>query len=519
MAAPTPKKSLNLAVSNFGPIIEADIDLRPLTVFVGPSNTGKSYMATLIYALQRFFSGGYAVIGPPHSLVLSDLKPSGFPARSDVPKNVREDMVAWLERAAGVFETQTFPKSVESLILQSLDISGSHGRAFMEELRRYFGKDNLGQLTRHGSGEKAKVAIKSSVGEDAAASLEYEIAIAENGGSEFRSSTPKAMPAEISGLASVPYTGNSWWINSTADYADAEYSALKSVATAVSDEFIAPLNSLVHYIPAGRTNIVHAYPLVMSSLAARASQSTTFPVLSGVVADFLQNLIVLGNPAERQISQTTTGLVFDIPRSSHNNPGIQKVADRIEKIMLAGAAEISESPTGYSQFRYRPNGWKDALPLMSASSMVSEVAPVILYLRHVVSPGDTLIIEEPESHLHPAMQVEFIRQLAAVTRAGVRVILTTHSEWVLNELSNLTLLSQLHESRRDGIPGADCALDPKSVGVWLFRPKKRPKGSAVAEIPFDDEYGGYSESYGDIALDAYNSHAEIFNRIQEAKGE
>ena len=49
---------LELEVSDFGPIVEAKIDLRPLTVFVGPSNTGKSYLAILIYALHRYFSGG-----------------------------------------------------------------------------------------------------------------------------------------------------------------------------------------------------------------------------------------------------------------------------------------------------------------------------------------------------------------------------------------------------------------------------------------------------------------------------
>ena len=53
----TKQDALELEVANFGPIVEAKIDLRPLTVFVGPSNTGKSYLATLIYALHRFFSG------------------------------------------------------------------------------------------------------------------------------------------------------------------------------------------------------------------------------------------------------------------------------------------------------------------------------------------------------------------------------------------------------------------------------------------------------------------------------
>ena len=48
---------LLLEVTDFGPIISSKIDLRPLTVFVGPTNTGKSYLAILIYALHRVFGG------------------------------------------------------------------------------------------------------------------------------------------------------------------------------------------------------------------------------------------------------------------------------------------------------------------------------------------------------------------------------------------------------------------------------------------------------------------------------
>ena len=51
------KDVLELEVSDFGPIVNAKIDLRPLTVFVGPSNTGKSYLAILIYALHVYFTG------------------------------------------------------------------------------------------------------------------------------------------------------------------------------------------------------------------------------------------------------------------------------------------------------------------------------------------------------------------------------------------------------------------------------------------------------------------------------
>ena len=56
-------ETLELEVANFGPIARAKIDLRPLTVFVGPSNTGKSYLAILIYALHRFFGGDSLGLG------------------------------------------------------------------------------------------------------------------------------------------------------------------------------------------------------------------------------------------------------------------------------------------------------------------------------------------------------------------------------------------------------------------------------------------------------------------------
>ena len=55
------RPKVEISVRNFGPIAEADLDLRPLTVFVGPSNTGKTYLSVLIYALQRVFEGFFRI--------------------------------------------------------------------------------------------------------------------------------------------------------------------------------------------------------------------------------------------------------------------------------------------------------------------------------------------------------------------------------------------------------------------------------------------------------------------------
>ena len=70
-------------------------------------------------------------------------------------------------------------------------------------------------------------------------------------------------------------------------------------------------------------------------------------------------------------------------------------------------------------------------------------------------------------------------------------MLTTHSEWVLEELANLVRLSDYLNLRGTGSRRRGClTLSPDEVGVWLFEPKKRPKGSVVKEIPLDQELGG-----------------------------
>ena len=41
MTTPLAQNHVEIEVQDFGPIVHAKIDLRPMTVFIGPSNTGK----------------------------------------------------------------------------------------------------------------------------------------------------------------------------------------------------------------------------------------------------------------------------------------------------------------------------------------------------------------------------------------------------------------------------------------------------------------------------------------------
>ena len=194
--------------------------------------------------------------------------------------------------------------------------------------------------------------------------------------------------------------------------------------------------------------------------------------------------------------------------------GNKTLAERLEQRLIRGDIDVERSRFDYPSFVYKPSGWEQIIPLMNTSSMVSELAPVVLYLRHVVQLGDTLIIEEPESHLHPEAQVEFTRVLAAAVKAGIRVIITTHSEWVLEELANLVKLSELPPERRNDIDPDDLALSPDEVGAWLFEPNGGDGGSAVREIPLAEETGTFPSGFGLISEALYNRWVRITNRIE-----
>ena len=164
-----------------------------------------------------------------------------------------------------------------------------------------------------------------------------------------------------------------------------------------------------------------------------------------------------------------------------------RLSSDIEKSILGGNIKFRREPYSYHpSLVFRPNGWKKDLDLLNSSSMVTELAPLVLYLRYIVVEGDLLIVEEPESHLHPAMQVELMRQLTKVVNSGIRVIITTHSEWMLEKLANIVNFNKIPNLLVQQPLKIRLCLDSNMVGAWLFSQKKRPNDSLVTEIQLDE---------------------------------
>ena len=495
---------LEVHVSDFGPIVDAKIELRPLTVFVGPSNTGKSYLAILIYALHRFFDDSWPVrprFGRSYGMARGLRSPKDARALVDALASER-----FLDRRKSPDRgTIVLPSLVAEEIRTRFDSSGG---ALGREIGRCFGIDQSNALSRRGRGNVARIVLRrrGSVG---ALPVEHSLTLA-SPKPEFRTTIPAEEPIPIGAtntrelrdcmrqLQHLRGAGTEEQVVDEQRFLAAR--VIDLLGGLIVPHVAGPLRRPAYYLPADRTGVMHAHSVVVSALIGSAPTAglrpaTRTPVLSGVLADFLEQLIEIDRPWRRP------------PGRRHD------LGAGIEESILGGSVGVERSATiDYPHFTYRPEGWNDDLPLMNASSMVSELAPIVLYLRHMVQPDHVLIVEEPESHLHPAMQVKFTRQLAALVRAGVRVIVTTHSEWLLEELANIIRRSDLPGSR-EGNKGSDkIALDSDQVGAWLFVPKRRPKGSVVNEIGLDNS-GLFPSGFDDVAAALHNDWAEISSQL------
>ena len=478
-----------LSVKDFGPIAEATVELRPFTVFVGASNTGKSYLAILLYALHQFFGRFGSPLGPAH--LPSRLSPLPHAAGQMSDEQIAATNL-WLQQAldearGAPTNSVQLPENIAAFVRPVLADAGEMAPLLDDELKRCFGVAERRDLIRQPAGKRTRIALQRELREGTAG---YDFAFTP-ARYQLKPGVPAALPLHVQNQQLRDLT---WWQGQR----PLTRRFLAELATLVVPQLIGIVARPAHYLPADRAGVMHAHRVVAGTLIEYMSRAglaveAPLPTLSGVLADFLQRLVALG---DRQVTATA------------------RLAARLEADILGGAIEAQISALGYPSFCYRPASWQRELPLANTSSMVSELAPVVLYLRHVVRTGDVLIIEEPESHLHPAMQVSFTRILATAVKAGVRVVVTTHSEWVLEALANLVRLSEVAKSRRSEVAAGGPALTPDEVGAWHFEPKGRPKGSVVKEIPLDTVRGTFPAGFGEITEQLYNDWAKISNACQ-----
>ena len=507
---------IRLMVRDFGPVAEGEIELRPLTVFVGPSNTGKTYLAVLMYALHRVFGGFPRLplfhpyerfVFPPASgrkvlLRRRRALETDGPLSGKALQEVRDK----LDAEGRPFRLSDLPNRLRKSLESAVNDSDAFGAELGAELQRCFDLESVSEMIRRPERCNATISLEisekdrklwhfamSASPEDVTVDGRVEDAILLYGGRAAKKSARNKRFERLRRL-----------LESDRNYPFLLEELLEF--SAHPDE--EPGNRDAFYLPAVRGGIMQSHRVIASALVSRSTRAgferiPQIPTFSGGVADFMQRLIL-----------------YDEEETASKR--IARMAGTLENETLAGRILTTRSVAGgYPEFVYRPRETEEDIRLTRASSMVSELAPVVLFLRGIVAPGDTFIIEEPEAHLHPAAQTRMAITLARLVRAGVRVVVTTHSDWLLQEIANLMREGEMGGSP-EGSDGSAAAQDslpawlsPREVGIWLFSRDHEEAGSRVEEIPFDRVEGVQPRDYEVVAEALYNRSAELQNRLAE----
>jgi predicted ATPase len=169
---------------------------------------------------------------------------------------------------------------------------------------------------------------------------------------------------------------------------------------------------------------------------------------------------------------------------------------------------------------YTPKGKRIRLSMDESSSGVRSLLDIGFYLRHEAKQGDLLMVDEPELNLHPENQRRVARLLARLVNLGIKVFITTHSDYLIKEFNTLIMLNQNKPyikqiAKAEGYRQVELILWEK-VKVYIAEETtavlpgkiKKTKFNTLTLANIDPELG--------IQAPSFDKTIETMNRIQEA---
>ncbi len=439
---------MQFTVTGLGPIKEASIDMgRKLTVFCGPNNTGKTYLSYIVYALVRLRN----VV--PNAGILS-FNPDKLLEQDHVEVPADKDRL-W----------QYYQICIKTLASNLSTIFGtSH-----EKAKDFFPDFSIHLETDIDSFEKRIIDEEFSY-------VKNNLCITKKAGDHFvlvkmdqntgdiekKYSISEQIAAyltfyPISAAYILPVERNS--INTFSKELSIKRNALIDKMYDLSSKEIDPTDYLLK-----RTT---RYPL---------------PIRDGLeVAEDLGNL------------QNWKSDYFSF-------------AEEIENELLHGKIKISTD--GEMQF-VSDNAKTKQLPIHLTASIIKTLSSLVFYLKHQAKQNDLVIIDEPELNLHPDNQIILARIFARMINHGLRLLISTHSDYMIREINNLIMLSSNKEEIRKlstelGYKKDEYIL-PGDINAYLFNYKTKTKVE-VKQIPLT--VGGFDVETIDRTINDLNARSE-----------
>jgi sulfur carrier protein ThiS len=385
---------MKIRFSNLGTIRETELDLRPLTVIIGPNNSSKTYLAYSVYGLLREMKNvGDEVFERLRSVRVD--REHGYVEWS--LRRLENAFQAHVESTCRSFEGQLggfFQDSSGKLFRQTkfqVDVDPPN----LDEIGPPF--EVVGKQARLGLGAPV-LRIEAPYLYDRNVNSKLDkLALLE--AADFLG---KFMRGDAGGFIPAPFI------------LPAERNALIITYKILSNRRFKLLRD------AARSRKIGARGGAALQEALQEQGEIRYPL---PVEDFLDFLADVELPATHAARAPNAAFV--------------KLAAMVEASIQSGnRLELVPTVLGGNELRVGV-GEGLSIDLYNASSSIKQLSALILYLRYKAAPGQLLIIDEPEMNLHPASQVRLLEVLAILVRLGVRVLVTTHSPYFMAHLANL----------------------------------------------------------------------------------
>ena len=431
-----------IKVQKFGAIKNAEIDLsKKLSVFCGPNGTGKTYLAYLIYALTSQYNRN---IG--NSLSTDKIKE----LFENNETNITIDSKVLLEYKSGIF------RSVKDNLWNIFALSENKSEKYFKDTEIIClttDNDFLDIINKIEIDEPVKLfgfefnILKKSN------SLDINIKLSDKiiKNSDFKNFVDLLLLSSIYSILSFyPITSSTI------------FPVERNSIYTFSDELSINNNErfeLIKELSAGKKDI---NPI---ELFFKRTTRYPQPIRDGLrVAEDLENI------------QKNNSLFFDF-------------AEEIENELLKGKVGITSEGNVEFASEKAP---RIKLSFHQSSSIVKTLSSLVIYLKHLASYNDLLIIDEPELNLHPDNQVKLTRIFARLINKGLRLVISTHSDYIIREINNLIMFSNV-DAKEDfsSIYNYNKGeyINLNDVSAYFFNYKnERAKQTEVTPIKID-KYG------------------------------
>lgn len=461
---------MRIIAKNFGPIKEADFEVYPFTILIGKNNLGKSYLAQLIqvaYSISLLtIRRGQLISDKGHYRDMEGVKKILFRARQE-RKSISDTIDDVISYVVEIYNDMIL-RNLKSILEETYGVP-------ISELR------NARSRSSHIEFYMSDITIISFIirSKDR---IDLDVKINHN---TIKDNIIEMIKERKLNLRDLRRT------------TDIESILIKIKSLIFpSQTYIRP-----YYIPAGRAGLLEGLDSVARAImglsTVGAIRGISIPPVSGTTSQFYNIFVnILSRPGPR---------FYYFPESRE----IRKIVRTINEVMQGDILLVEDSEkTGVRKivYSFKTDGKKKNIDVIHAASMVKELTPIYLIMRDFAHKGACIIIEEPESHLHPGAQISLLLIFVELVKAGLNIVITTHSDILLRKLSNLISNYFVKDKKNNFF------INPDSIEIcWL---KENVKGSDLEVITID-KYG-FDElpTFDDVIKDLYKEERSIQQKLQ-----